>query len=176
MQTLVRQGRRMQFLSREEAPAEIAGGLPQEDSTAPDRDGSSPDAPELALAPIDEGGVAERHLDSNLQTLLTGEALQTRLVNVVREARSAIEEQGYNMLFLIRGMVECAGEGVRPWARITGGKHDPADGLPPGGPELAEGVEEALGRLMQNRQVVGDNAGFLVLSSSDQANGGSQKT
>src|SRR5438045_3592709 len=77
---LVRQGRAMQFLSREEAPGEIADSLPEEESNSPGEE-DSPGAGELGLAPMEDGAVADRHLDSNLQTLVTGEALQTRLVN-----------------------------------------------------------------------------------------------
>jgi very-short-patch-repair endonuclease len=62
----------------------------------------------LPLAPMNSaaGAVAERHRDLNLQTLLSGEKLQTRLVHLAREANSALQEQGYNILYLTLGMVE----------------------------------------------------------------------
>ncbi|HEY8748653.1 MAG TPA: DUF4011 domain-containing protein [Tepidisphaeraceae bacterium] len=49
---------------------------------------------------------SDRHQDRNLQTLLTGEKLQTRLVHLAREAASALQEQGYNILYMTLGIVE----------------------------------------------------------------------
>jgi len=60
----------------------------------------------LPLAPLaEETAPSERHLDRRLQTLLEGEKLQTRLVHLAREARSALEEQGSSVLFLALGAV-----------------------------------------------------------------------
>ena len=61
----------------------------------------------LPLAPVIGGdSIAERHRDSNLQTPLSGDKLQARLVHLAREATSALEEQGYNILYTTLGMVE----------------------------------------------------------------------
>jgi very-short-patch-repair endonuclease len=67
---------------------------------------SAPEAPELPLAPVAEATPAERHRDSKLQTALEGEKLQTRLVNLAREANSALQEQGCNILYLTFGIIE----------------------------------------------------------------------
>jgi len=97
---LVEEGRVMQFLSREEAPPEIREKLPRDDQ--PPAAGA-----ELPLAQVAaDGTIAQRHKDSNLQTALSGEKLQTRLVNLAREANSALQEQGCNILYLTLGMVE----------------------------------------------------------------------
>src|SRR5690242_12171375 len=75
---LVRQGQRMQFLAREEAPPELAAAMPADDASV---DGRSPadvangtgGTLALGLAPIGDAGPAARHEDRNLQTLLAGE-------------------------------------------------------------------------------------------------------
>ena len=45
-------------------------------------------------------GLAARHIDLKLQTDLTPEPLQKRLLNISREARTLEEEQGVSVLFL----------------------------------------------------------------------------
>lgn len=50
-----------------------------------------------------EDGVAARHTDTKLQTNLKSEALQRRLLSMFYDARTAIEEQGVNTLFLALG-------------------------------------------------------------------------
>src|SRR4051812_503645 len=82
---LVAEGRRMQFLSREEAPAEVAAALPVEGAAA--EDAPPAEAHTFALAPIDETGArADHQTDTRLQTALDGEKLQTRLLHLAREA------------------------------------------------------------------------------------------
>jgi hypothetical protein len=109
---LVDETRVMQFLSREEAAEEVREHLPLDDSDAlvvTERSQASPGAVPVALplAPIaGNGAVADRHRDSNLQTLLSNEKLQTRLVHLAREANSALEEQGCNILYLTLGIIE----------------------------------------------------------------------
>ncbi len=51
------------------------------------------------------GEAAARHLDRKLQTSLTSPKLQTRLLKTQRAARTFIEEQGINTLFLALGML-----------------------------------------------------------------------
>ncbi len=48
-------------------------------------------------------GLAKRHVDSKLQTALTPEGLQRRLLDLYRDARTMIEEQGVNILYLVLG-------------------------------------------------------------------------
>ncbi len=49
---------------------------------------------------------ARRHVDARLQTLLTPEALQRRLLDLYRDARTMIEEQGVNILYLAVGQLK----------------------------------------------------------------------
>ncbi|MGQ0613504.1 MAG: DUF4011 domain-containing protein [Planctomycetaceae bacterium] len=124
---LVEEARTLQFLAREEAPVDspiareeawegdgsrsLEGAVPEADPSgqgaekkirAPEGGGGEA----LPLAPLaEETAPTERHLDRRLQTQLEGEALQSRLVHLAREARSALEEQGCSVLFLTLGAV-----------------------------------------------------------------------
>jgi very-short-patch-repair endonuclease len=107
---LVEQGQAMQFRSSEEAPPERADALTagdageDESQDAPSPDGNDEDGgADLPLAPVEPK--AARHTDRHLQTLLAGDKLQTRLVYMAREAASAQQEQGYNILYLTLGIV-----------------------------------------------------------------------
>jgi very-short-patch-repair endonuclease len=60
---------------------------------------SQPDEPDAASP-------AERHLDLHLQTELTPRQLQSRLLQTYYAARSFIEEQGINVLYLALGMLK----------------------------------------------------------------------
>lgn len=51
-------------------------------------------------------GKAKRHTDSRLQTRLTPEVLQRRLFDLHNEARTIIEEQGVNILYLAIGFLK----------------------------------------------------------------------
>ncbi len=51
-------------------------------------------------------GMARRHVDSRLQTRLTPEVLQRRLFDLHNEARTIIEEQGVNILYLAIGFLK----------------------------------------------------------------------
>ena len=98
----------LQFLAREEAPSDSRDALPHDadaKSMAPSGEVSDPVREDLPLAPAANGKRVS--LDSDcLQTLLSGEKLQARLVELAREAHSAIEEQGCNLLYCTFGMVE----------------------------------------------------------------------
>jgi len=59
------------------------------------------DQPEESVS----GEPAARHLDRKLQTSLTSQKLQARLLKTQRAARTFIEEQGINTLFLALGML-----------------------------------------------------------------------
>ena len=54
----------------------------------------------------DDPGVPERHTDRKLQTDRTSEQLQTRLLWLFREAHTAMEEQGANLLYLAVGFLK----------------------------------------------------------------------
>jgi hypothetical protein len=85
---LVREGRPMSFVAAPEEPED-------EDD-------------KLLVQPRDEdgqGGTAERHVDTRLQTNLASARLQSRLLKTERDARTFIEEQGVNILYLALGMV-----------------------------------------------------------------------
>lgn len=53
-----------------------------------------------------QDGPADRHVDSNLQTPLTSEKLQKRLLRLFYDARTYEEEQGVNILFLALGFLK----------------------------------------------------------------------
>ena len=60
----------------------------------------------LEYVPYDPSSVDERHKDGCLQTRLTPEALDHSLRRIDEQAKSAIEEQGVNTLFLALGMLQ----------------------------------------------------------------------
>lgn len=82
---LVREGKRMSF-----------NPLPEMEDTA------SLPQPE----PETGEGLASRHLDDRLQTPYLSSKLQQRLLRTYYDARTSIEEQGVNILFLALGMLE----------------------------------------------------------------------
>lgn len=66
--------------------------------------------PEEWMPPPDEEvdpetGIPARQMDARLQTSLTPEALQRRLLGLFRDARTLIEEQGVNILYLALGQL-----------------------------------------------------------------------
>lgn len=68
-----------------------------------------PDAPELSeiwRLPSTDVETPGRHADKYLRTNLEAEALQKRLFYVSQQARSALEEQGYTILYLAIGFLE----------------------------------------------------------------------
>ena len=50
-------------------------------------------------------GLARRHVDARLQTVLTSEGLQQRLLGIHRDAQSLVEEQGVNVLYVGLGQL-----------------------------------------------------------------------
>jgi len=53
---------------------------------------------------IDEAtGLAKRHVDTKLQTQLTSDKLQKRLLSLFRDAQTILEEQGVDILYLSLG-------------------------------------------------------------------------
>lgn len=51
------------------------------------------------------GGAGARHIDSKLQTKLASDKLQHRLLELYYDARTFIEEQGVNILYLALGQL-----------------------------------------------------------------------
>ena len=99
----------------------------------PQRDGSrgaaggaefdADEAGERVFVPGDEepSGPAARRVDTKLQTRLTGEALQKRLLTLYREAQTIEEEQGVSVLFLVLGFLrwyESASSGIERFAPL----------------------------------------------------------
>ena len=68
---------------------DVTGGIPQ-----PDEDEA-----------VDERGIAARHADSRLQTRLTSEGLQKRLLDMWYDAQTLEQEQGVNILYLAIGLL-----------------------------------------------------------------------
>lgn len=60
----------------------------------------------LAFVPYDVSTIDERHRDDSLQTKLSPEALDHSLRRIEELARTSIEEQGVNTLFLTLGMLQ----------------------------------------------------------------------
>src|SRR6185312_6789201 len=73
--------------------------------TEVDEDDSAPQPAERDFAPYDQGSLDERYTDDMLQCLATPEALDKSLRRLDEQARSTIDEQGVNVLFLALGML-----------------------------------------------------------------------
>ena len=91
---LLRRGKKMSFLSgragnsnSEEVQGNLGIYLPPPDDAESD-------------------GPAARHTDTKLQTKLTPEGLQRRLLSLHRDAKSLLDEQGVDVLFLAIGFLE----------------------------------------------------------------------
>jgi very-short-patch-repair endonuclease len=95
----------LQFLARDDASSALRNSLPSEESATAESDELDPAYSDAQLGSADSGG-GTISSEAGLQTLLTGDRLQTRLLNLFREAHSASEEQGSNILFCTFGMVE----------------------------------------------------------------------
>ncbi|MEJ8542483.1 DUF3320 domain-containing protein [Methanothermobacter wolfeii] len=95
---LVLNERKMKFAPRPEAPEdEGEEELWEYPSTEEDADGT----------PMEAGQEAHHQPDDNvLQTDLTGSELQRRLFYINQRARTMIQEQGYNILYLALGFLE----------------------------------------------------------------------
>ncbi|WP_442587480.1 DUF3320 domain-containing protein [Pedobacter sp. AW31-3R] len=65
-----------------------------------------PESPELPELPELEQPTDESYQDTKLQTAETEQKLQTRLLNTYYFARTSIEEQGVNILYLALGMLK----------------------------------------------------------------------
>lgn len=92
---LVAEGKAMSFLpAREEEQAEGNGDEDQGLLFQPEDD------------ELDKNGLAARHIDNKLQTRLTSDRLQKRLLKLFYDARTYEEEQGVNILYLALGFLK----------------------------------------------------------------------
>ena len=97
---LVKEKKAFSFLpcQNERSPAKEDQNLNVEESD--DETLPQPDEPK------EEGEIAKRHRDLRLQTDLTSEQLQRRLLDLYRDAQTTIEEQGINILYLVLGQLK----------------------------------------------------------------------
>ena len=95
------------ILVREKKPMMF---LPARTPEEVDEEQESSEQPLLFRQPqeneVMEGGVAAEHRDDHLQTHLTSEGLQKRLLKLYGDARTLEEEQGVNILYLALGFLE----------------------------------------------------------------------
>ena len=98
---LVRERREMSFGAATDAKT-IA------DAERDSDDGDSPDDESSVLPQPDEGGAVNesRFTDQVLETNLVSDQLQKRLLRLEAEAKTFVEEQGVNCLFLALGFLE----------------------------------------------------------------------
>ncbi|MEX2490530.1 MAG: DUF3320 domain-containing protein [Nitrospirales bacterium] len=100
---LVQEGQSMSFEALPEKKVSHVSALEDEDQTAGSVDWTNLlDQPEN---PHDGAGLAKRHVDKKLQTAMSSEKLQARLLSIHRDARTYLEEQGVNVLFLAIGFL-----------------------------------------------------------------------
>jgi len=92
---LVVEKKAMSFLPAEEEQEQV-----EEDGDAQGRRLGQPDDELL------ENGLAPRHVDDKLQTRLTSDRLQKRLLKLYYDARTYEEEQGVNVLYLALGFLK----------------------------------------------------------------------
>lgn len=103
---LVADQKTMQFLPLEESEHYRASDSADLGEDRDDLDEAA-DLTLFDLPELDEAGtLADRHTDRYLQTALTGERLQRQLLHLSREAESALQERGCNILFLAVGLLE----------------------------------------------------------------------
>src|SRR5207253_660358 len=76
-------------------------------ATSPDYS-VKPDAPvgKESPLPLDKAELEKRYTDSKLQTGLPTDDLQKRLLKIFYDARTSIEDQGVNILYLALGMLD----------------------------------------------------------------------
>lgn len=92
------EGRKLAFLPR-------ASEAPDIDDTGDLGDVDDPSVFALDQTPGTGEDPAPRHLDSRLQTAMEPQQLEKRLLQLHYDARSALDEQGFNILFLAIGFL-----------------------------------------------------------------------
>jgi len=103
-QLLVREDRRMSFLPLSEEQQDKRDELDDDEDLGLLFD--QPEDDEAPDASDPDDGLADRHVDSKLQTPYASSTLQKRLLNTFYRARSSIEEEGVNTLYLALGMLK----------------------------------------------------------------------
>ncbi|MDD4615568.1 MAG: DUF3320 domain-containing protein [Alphaproteobacteria bacterium] len=102
---LVSEGKTLTFLpGREKQKAAVDTNI--DPAAQPQEDDDFGELPQPEDDEVSENGVAQRHQDHRLQTLLTSEGLQKRLLSLYYDARTFEEEQGVNILYLAIGMLK----------------------------------------------------------------------
>lgn len=90
----------------------------QAEEALPDGTGEAADHALALPQPGEEdaaaGALAEHHLDARLQTRLSSEHLQKRLLDMYYEYRTMLEEQGVNVLYLAMGQLAFREPGAAP--------------------------------------------------------------
>jgi very-short-patch-repair endonuclease len=100
---LVNEKKDMSFVPAPEPPAAAGAGAQAGEARAEDADVDVALPEPEEDAPDDEA--AARHSDKRLQTRLVAEKLQRRLLDMFYDARTFIEEQGVNILYLALGQL-----------------------------------------------------------------------
>jgi very-short-patch-repair endonuclease len=98
---LVKEGKALSFLPGREKSKTTTG-----DSAELKKDDDFGELPQPEDDGVDERGMGKRHTDQRLQTLLTSEGLQKRLLTLYYDAQTFEEEQGVNILYLAIGMLK----------------------------------------------------------------------
>ena len=100
---LVEDGRAMTF---DALPEELADAL-SSDNLQGTVQSDTPTLQQLLRQPEEEenGAVASRHRDTKLQTSMVAGKLQSRLLSIHNDARTYLEEQGVNILYLALGFL-----------------------------------------------------------------------
>lgn len=99
---LLGEGKRFTFLASKAETATDAGGTP---ATA-ESGASAEKLPARAKQSGDDSEAQPRQADTRLQTRLSSEALQKRLLDIWYDARTLEEEQGVNILYLAFGLLK----------------------------------------------------------------------
>ena len=99
------------------------------------------------------GGVAARHIDTKLQTRLTSTSLHARLLGIHNDARTYIEEQGVNILYLAIGFLH--------WYEADGAAKERRAPLVLIPVELSRASAKERFRLVYNGEDIGDNLSLI---------------
>ena len=100
---LVSEKKSLVFVPGIERKSENTGDLALDGDADVDDEGASLPQPD---EDSDAEGVSQRHDDTKLQTSLTSDGLQRRLLALYRDAQTMIEEQGVNVLYLALGWLK----------------------------------------------------------------------
>jgi len=95
------------LVGQEKSMTFSAGKKAESKSAAADESDSEDDESDVLLPQPDGDDIqsGQRHTDQKLQTKLTSETLQHRLLEMYYDARTFVEEQGVNILYLVLGQL-----------------------------------------------------------------------